>query len=235
LGILNRFILLLMSLSFSYATHAQERDAGLWISGELQARINPKWELQGAGELRFRENFSLLGTAFVDIGTQFRFSEHWRVAGHYRYIIRRRSDATYGQRHRFYTDFTYQTNASSVEFSLRARIQHQQSESFSLLNAWSPENYMRSRLSLKWDAAWLLKPVGSFEVYHPLISYSLHEIDQFRAIAGIEYPISKWHVITFYFMFQSEVNVNAPDQDFVLGVEYRFAPRRLPTFLRDDD
>src|SRR5687768_11202671 len=65
---------------------AQQNDAGLWGSINLEKKLTKKWSLHFSEELRLNENFSELGTAYTELTGEYRINKILSVSGGYRFI-----------------------------------------------------------------------------------------------------------------------------------------------------
>ena len=210
----------LLALLFSSPLMGQEKDAGLWTSVNLEAKLVKKLSFNISEELRFNENVTELGAAFTDAGFSYKLNKHFQFAVNYRFIQRRRMDNYYSYRHRFYADIKYSHKLKPFELSFRTRFQDQISDIGRASDGGIPEYYLRNKLSLKWDTKKAYSPYISIELFSPLNYPRLNAFDAMRTTAGVEYEFSKHHKIDVYYMIQKVVNVSKPETDFIVGLGY---------------
>lgn len=216
------FLCLTICFSLSEPLYSQNRDAGLWISANFEAKLVKKVSLSLSQELRFNQNISELGVAFTDVGIDYKLNKHFQFAADYRFIQRRRVDDYYSFRHRFYVDIKYSKKLKPFELSLRSRFQDQLSDIGRSADGGVPEYYLRNKISLKWDNQSALSPYISIELFTPLNSPETVAFNDIRSTAGCEYSISKHHKLDLFYMIQKEINTSDPLTDFVLGLGYYY-------------
>lgn len=214
--------LFLLLLAFN-AVKSQTNDAQLWLSTEIEKKLNPRLSLHVAEELRMNENITEAGTVFSDFGMSIDVSRGLNASAHYRFINKRRLDNTYDNRHRYYFDLTYKYDPKPLIFSLRARFQSQYTDLLTSEDGKIPEYYERTRLKIACDAGRKFRPYLSAEVFLPLSGrVSSLIIDCIRYQAGIEYKFNRYHSLNAFYMVQTEINVADPQNYFVTGLGYSF-------------
>ncbi|HKR05723.1 MAG TPA: DUF2490 domain-containing protein, partial [Bacteroidia bacterium] len=104
---------------------SQVKDAGLWSSVNLEKKITQKLTAGLSEELRFNENITELGTAFTEIGVDYKFYKFVSLGISYRFIQKRRVDDFYSTRHRYNIDLSLKYKIKKISVSLRERFQTQ--------------------------------------------------------------------------------------------------------------
>lgn len=216
------FLALLTWLLLRGTIQAQVKDAGLWASFSLEAKLAKKVSGNIAQEFRFNENISELGTAFTDVGLSFKLNKHFQVAANYRFTQKHRTDDSYSLKHRVYVDVKYEKKAKPIQIVFRSRFQDEYSDLGRASDASIPNYYLRNKLTLEWDLDKHYTPFLSVELFSPLNYPREYLFDNIRSSAGIEYTITKKQKIDLYYLIQRELNVSRPEIDFILGVGYSF-------------
>ena len=216
------FLALLTWLLLRETIQAQVKDAGLWASFSLEAKLAKKVSGNIAQEFRFNENISELGTAFTDVGLSFKLNKHFQVAANYRFTQKHRTDDSYSLKHRVYVDVKYEKKAKPIQIVFRSRFQDEYSDLGRASDASIPNYYLRNKLTLEWDLDKPYTPFLSVELFSPLNYPREYLFDNIRSSAGIEYTITKKQKIDLYYLIQRELNVSRPEIDFILGVGYSF-------------
>jgi len=219
LRIASLFIIFINLLSNTYS---QVNDAGLWLSLNIEKKINKKWSLGISQEFRYNENITELGTILTEIGVNYRINKTIRVSGNYRFANKLLIDNTYNQRHRFFADINLRKKVNSFQFSYRARIQNQ----FKDLRSRSDEAvfmyYLRNKISASYNFNKKWNTFFSIENYTPL-NVENYFTDNVRYSIGTEYSINKFNSLELFYLIQKEYNVNNPFTDYILGIAYNYS------------
>jgi Protein of unknown function (DUF2490) len=216
------FLLLLMLQLSTLIANAQVKDAGLWTSVNLEAKLVKKLSLSISEELRFNENVTELGAAFTDVGLSYKLNKHFQFGANYRFIQRHRVDDYYSFRHRFYIDAKYSHKLKPFEVSLRTRLQNQVEDIGRAADGGIPVYYLRNKLSANWNTRKAYTPYVSLELFSPLNYPREVAFDGIRTVAGVEYEFTKHHKVDAFYLIQKELNVERQVTDFVIGIGYYY-------------
>jgi hypothetical protein len=211
------FVLLCNSSAIS-----QDKDAQLWTSLSIEAKLVKKLTANVSQELRFNENITEAGTIYSDFGLEYKINKYFQVAVNYRFVEKRRRDNNYSYRHRMYVDIKFEKKLKPMKIQVRSRIQDEYANIGRESEGGIAEYYLRNKFSLKWDTEKPITPYLSVELFSPLKSRYYGAFDNIRAATGVEYAFSKHHKIDIFYMIQKEINVSRPETDFVMGLGYSF-------------
>ena len=201
---------------------AQEQDAGLWMSVQVEKRLNRSLSASFSEEVRLRENLTEVGTIFSDIGLEYRFWNRFRIGGHIRFIEKRRLDDTYEASFRSYIDLSYREKLKPVQFILRLRFQTQYAPPFEIPDEPGAENYSRIKLTVKLDLNKRVEPYLYAESFIHLNSWEGMLFDAMRYCGGVEYAVTRMHRVDLFYLIQQEYQVKNPETDFIIGINYTF-------------
>ncbi len=220
-----RFAALTLPFSFfiSAAVNAQVNDAGLWISLAAEKKITQKLSLGLSQETRFDENISRLATSYTDVGAEYRIFKFLSAGIHYRYVRSRQLTGFYEPRQRFYADVSYRYRNKPVIVTLRQRLQAQYRNTRNDSKTKSPESYLRSKLTVKFDLDKKYFPYISTELFFQLNNDLGNEIDNIRYAAGFDYELNNFHAVGLYYLINKEIHVVNPETDYVIGAEYKYS------------
>jgi hypothetical protein len=216
------FLVLLSGLMLCGTLKAQVKNAGLWTSFSLEAKLTKKVSVNLSEELRFNENISELGTALTETGIAYKPNKNFQISGNYRFTQKHRTDDNYNLKHRFYIDVKYEKKVKPFKITFRSRWQDEFSQRGHSDNAGASNFYLRNKLNIEWDMNKHFAPYLSTEVFSPVNYPREYFFDNIRSSAGIEYTLTKNHKIDLYYMVQNELNVSNPETDFILGIGYSF-------------
>jgi hypothetical protein len=200
----------------------QDKDAQLWTSLSIEAKLVKKLTANVSQELRFNENITEAGTIYSDFGLEYKINKYFQVAVNYRFVEKRRRDNNYSYRHRMYVDIKFEKKLKPMKIQVRSRIQDEYADIGRDSDGGIAEYYLRNKFSLKWDTEKPITPYLSVELFSPLKSRYYGAFDNIRAATGVEYAFSKHHKIDIFYMIQKEINVSRPETDFVVGLGYSF-------------
>jgi hypothetical protein len=197
---------------------AQVQDAGAWISLNFEKKITRALAFNLSEELRINENMTELGTIFSDAGISYKFKDLFKLSGNYRFINKKRLDNSYSIRHRYYFDLSFKKKIKPVDVLLRLRFQSQYKDMLSSTDGMIPENYLRTKLTVKIKFKKAFVPYLYSELFNPLNKPDQRNIDNMRYCAGLEYKINRRYMLDFFYLIQVEQNVKNPQTDFIAGM-----------------
>ena len=201
---------------------AQVKDAGLWLSLNVEKKITPVLSACFTEEVRMNENITEVGTIFSDIGLFYHVGKRLKAGGGYRFSNKRNIDDSYDNRHRYYFDLGYREKLKPVTILLRTRYQSEYNNIYSSEKGSVPTNHARVKLTLKYDLPKKFEPYLYAESFFWLNNPLYGPFDQIRVCGGVEYTFNRMHMIDVFYLFQKEYNVIHPETDYVTGVSYYF-------------
>jgi hypothetical protein len=213
--------------------HGQYNDARLWLSANVQKKLNTKTSLLFTEGLRFYENYSQLGQIYSEFGLKHKISENWRIAIYYRYSRRRQNvvsdnnigDEIFRNGHRFYADIIYKHELNNIlDFTFRGRYQKQYIDPFSSLRGSTPRKHLRFKITMNIDLGKRYKPYLAGELYYQLSnSVNKNRFDRTRYYAGFIYDIDKRKQIDFHYILIQGYNSKVPTRYYVLSMNYYYS------------
>jgi hypothetical protein len=213
--------------------YGQYNDARLWLSANVQKKLNRKTSLLFSESVRMYENYSQLGQVYSDFGLRHKLSKNWRIAVHYRYSKRRQNvvsnknigDEIFRNGHRFYADIIYKHKVGNMlDFSFRGRYQRQYIDPFTSLRGNRPKSHLRLKLTMNIDFGKRYKPYVAGELYYQLSNTVYkNRFDRTRYFAGILYDIDKRKQIDIHYMLIRGYNINVPIRYYVLSLNYYYS------------
>jgi hypothetical protein len=216
-------VLLLFLLVFpGQVLLSQQKDAGIWLSVNLEKKITPAFSFLFTEEIRINENITEAGTVFSDIGLEYRFLKRFKIAVDYRFASKRRLNDTYNTRSSYYFDFTYREKLKPVTLLFRARIQSVREGFYTSSEGKTPHYYLRTRLTAKIDATSHIRPYAYAEAFFRLDNPEKMPFVEARYCTGVEYTFNRIHMVDLFYMIRQEYNVPDPRTDFILGIGYFF-------------
>jgi hypothetical protein len=215
---MNRNFLFIFYIYISCSCSAQQNDAGLWASFHIEKKISKKFTVDFSPEVRLDENLAEAGTVFTEAGIEYKILKRLTAAVILRYTEKRKPDESYSARQRAMFDLAYRYKIQKFNITLRERIQSQVTDDPS--DKLKYVNYLRNKISVKYDTAKKYQPWISAEIFYQLNNYRGNEIDNLRYAAGFDYKLNKKNTFGLFYLINKEVNVNDPLTDFVTGISY---------------
>ena len=217
------FIVICLGFGCLHSSNAQVNDAGLWTSVTIEKKVFSKFSLALNQELRFNENISELGTAFTELGGNYRIRKFLSIGASYRFIQKRKVNDFYSMRHRYNIDLAIRHKIKNLSLALRERFQTQYADIYSREKGMLPEHYLRSKLTLKYDLDKKYAPFLSGEFFFQLSNVEGNELDNVRYAAGFDYEFSKRSSVELFYVINKAFNVNEPVTDYVTGIGFNYS------------
>ncbi len=215
---MNKLGACLLLILLPFAVSAQVNDAGLWTSLSVQKKLADKLYLDLGGELRLNENFSELGTVYSEALVSYRISKSFEASGGYRFIAKRLVDDSYGIRHRYLINLAYKTKINKVMSTIRARYQSQYSDINRSADWQVPEDYLRTKWTIKYDTDKDWRPFVSAETFFLLDNMDGILFKEYRIAAGFDYKLNKNTDLTLGYLIDREIQTANPWTNYVVTV-----------------
>lgn len=215
---MNRLALCALMMFIPFWALAQVNDAGLWTSLSAEKKLVDKVFLDASAELRLNENFSELGTAYTEASIAYRISKSFEASAGYRFIAKRLIDDSYGIRHRYLINLSYKTKINKWMSTIRARYQSQYSD-INRSDDWQvPEDYLRTKWTIKYDTDKDWRPFFSTETFFYLSKMDGILFKEYRIAAGFDYKLNKKTDLTLGYLIDREVQTSNPWTNYVVTV-----------------
>ena len=202
----------------------QSNDAGMWATFNLEKKINKRVFFFLTEEFRLRENFLRLNLFYTDIGLGVKPFDFLKVSVAYRPIQKFQDNNTFSYRHRLMLDITFKKKFSRFGFSCRERFQAENRNIYSSEKGHLLEWYARTKVKLDCDINKPITPYIAVETRYQINNPRAKEADGLftrnRYFVGLDYKRSDKHSFGLYYMYQQEWDVSAPQDLFIIGIEY---------------
>ncbi|MDO9187040.1 MAG: DUF2490 domain-containing protein [Bacteroidia bacterium] len=199
-------------------------DAGLWTTFNIQKDLKKNVSVFLTEECRLRENFSRLNLFYTDLGVAVRPLKFLKISLAYRMIDKFLLDNTFSYRHRLMLDITVKKKAGQFSLSYRHRLQSEVRNIYSSADGSVPEWYSRNKFELKYDIDKPIRPYIAaefrYQINDPRNVESDKTLHRQRYIVGLDYKKNDRDTFGFYYLIQNEFNVSAPENIYIVGLEY---------------
>ena len=204
--------------------HTQQKDLWQWSTLSFEKKISQKISLAADEEFRLFHSITQINLLYTNIGGSYKLSKFFKFSLVYRSLQKRRDDGSYSFRHRVYVDLLSKCKVSKFLLSYRARFQSQVRDIHSSSDGSVPENYWRSKFDIKLDLKKKIIPYVAaefrFQFANPRLREANFSFNRGRYYLGFDYSLSRISTLGFYYMLQWEYNINDPERDSVLGIQY---------------
>jgi hypothetical protein len=222
---MKRIVCLFMILCFAANVFSQAtNDAGLWTTFNVDKKLRKDFSIFATEEFRLRDNFSRVNLFYTDLGVEFRPARFLKVALAYRLIEKNLDDGSYSYRHRIMLDITLKKKFGDFAFSYRQRLQREVRNVYTSEDGMLPEWYSRNKFTIKYDFGKAVSPYIAAEFRYQIMNPRALESDgtwhRSRYMAGIDYKRNDKNTFGLYYMIQNEYNVSAPQNQYIIGLEY---------------
>ncbi len=222
---MKKLIVFFLTTTPILSTSAQTtKDAGLWTTINIEKKINKKFGIFLTEEYRVRENFTRTNLFYTDLGGYIKPFSFLKVSLAYRSIEKFQIDNSISFRHRAMLDISLKKKFGSFDLSYRQRIQSEVRNVYSSDIGSIPEWYSRNKFAVKYD---LDKPITPYlavefryQINNPRSVESNKQWHRNRYFAGINYKRNDKNSFGLYYMIQQEFNVSAPQDLYIIGLEY---------------
>ena len=199
-------------------------DAGLWATFNLDKKLHDKFSLFLTEECRTRENFSRINLFYTDLGAEYRPAKFLKVALSYRLIEKNLIDESFSFRHRVMLDITLKKKVGNFVLSYRNRTQREVRDVNSSELGYLPEWYSRNKVTVKYDFDKPVTPYVAtewrYQISNPRDMNGDGIWSRARFVAGLDYKKSDKHTFGLYYLVQREFNIAAPQNLYIVGLEY---------------
>ena len=207
----------------SLSLFGQVNDFGIWTGGSIGKKINSRTDIKVKGQLRFNENVTELGSAYVQTDAEYDLGSGFSAGIAYRFEKKRNTNDFYSTRHRINFNASYKLKTDKLDVSLRERFQTQYTDVNSSKGGRLPENYLRNKLTFDYKLSKRISAYLSGELWYQLNNPSGNDFDNVRYTAGINYELNENNALEFFYLISREFNVKHPACDYVFGILYNFS------------
>lgn len=226
----NTFNILLLGLCLALLSgngaKAQNLENYQWLSAGVSQNIGEyRWSFEQ--NLRLRYGLSIVDKHFSEIGLRRKINKRLTIGGNYR--LGWNDPATRPELfHRVNIDarIKYKWKKQDLELLWRPRIQARfkpGGEGNSAKTVLRNKVTLQKKINKKFDA-WIA--IELFTDLNPE-SRSGWNNHEFRSYAGLDIDMGKRKVLSVYYLWSEEFNLNAPERAHVIGVNYKFKLKKV--------
>jgi len=211
----------------SFAVQGQQTDFGVWTSISLDKKLNNKFSINLAEELRFFQNAQRYDLSYTNLGISYKINKAVKFSLFYRNLQKHRDNNSISWRHRLYADLQIKQKFYPLTFVYRSRFQSQVRDYYSSDDGNIPERNWRHKFDLRYELLRGVTPYIAAEFRYQLKNMrnrsANNTINRGRYIIGCQYAYSRAKTFDLFFMHQGEMNVSNPQKSYNIGVEYNYS------------
>ncbi|WP_298651805.1 DUF2490 domain-containing protein [uncultured Proteiniphilum sp.] len=211
---------------------SQNDDFGIWSSVEVAKKLK-KIELNGEFEFRMQDNLQNIARLSGKVGVEYRIIKPLKIGVAYQYIHFYDVEySDYQPRNRFITYLQGQQKWGNFNFSLRERVQLTTRDESDRIKSngkidtykMNPDWIWRNRLKIEYDIPKCkITPAVSVESFYQLNNPDGNAFEGMRYTLSGSYKLNKQQSLELFGLYDKEMNVNNPENRYVLGIAYIYS------------
>jgi hypothetical protein len=202
---IERLLPVIFLLFLSGKAFCQDSDFGLWYEVNTEKALSKKFEIDGTIQVRTFKNGSIIEQAYAEVGVTYNLNKYLGFAGSYRIGNYLDKDYLYYIRHKWFADIKGSLPAGNFNFSLRLRLQLMARINKAEESDNTDEYDGRAKFKVMYKIPHFpVDPYISFETFSPLFSNSDYLVEKSRTTAGIQWKITKKHIIEAEYINQRD-------------------------------
>lgn len=209
----NRCLLLMfLFCGFTSVVWAQKDDFTTWTTMKVNYKLDPRFSLTGAFELRTEDDVKAIDRWGLALSGSYNALSFLKLDAGYESHYRNLGEDDWKFRHRYYLGATASFRWQWLGVSLRERFQQ-------TFDQGTSASRLRSRLKVSYKPSkGIISPYFSIEIYQSLNDAPFWRADRMRYRPGVEITLSKaWSLDAFYcYQHEKEMGKN------VVGLECGF-------------
>ncbi len=224
-------VLLSVGLSAASAqsgTYYTVQDFEFWSAVELKYKIDKKWSLTLAEQLRLRDDASNVDIYFTELGLNYNIDKHFGLGLNGRFI-RDNDDVGkvqgYENHFRWNIDGRYKHKIDRFDLKYRLRFQSKNELGLAASQTEPASNTVRFKFGTDYNfKSWKLDPEFSTEIFKGMDSDD--PLDKIRFTLGTTYQTKSYGDFGAFFRLEKELKSSYPKTTNIVGFKYRYTLKR---------
>ena len=128
---------------------------------------------------------------------------------------------------RYNLDAAYKLEFDRLSVGYRFRYQSKNQLGISELDGDIPKNDFRHKVTIGYNIKdWKLDPKLTFELFSRNDDQTSYDISRYRVRLGSDYSFVKRQDLSFFLMYEKDINVVEPETIYAIGLKYEFGMTR---------
>lgn len=208
-----------------------EKDFGVRVAVGYNSNLTKDIDFSISEEIRFTDNATSLERSYTTLGLDYELEKWIRFGLNYRFILDKRPDQSYGQRHRIMADLILRTYQKRYTLTYRARFQTEaKTYNYTQEYGFAPASDFRNTFKAAYTINRIYQPFMTLDLRFLLRDANtpyFTGFDRSRFTAGVDIALAQKRELQLYFMTYRHWNTIEPDRVFVIGAEFNFGSRGL--------
>lgn len=219
-------LLILFLVTFTGFAKQGDEDFESWSSITLEYKPDKKWTFGVEGELRLKDNASLVDQYFGQLNIGYRLSKRFELGAGVRYI--RNNDTRgkiqgYENHFRYHLDLSYRHRLGPLSFKHRVRYQSKNELGVSVAEGDYANRHIRFKTRLTYNIKrWKLDPVFSTELFYHVQEDQEAGFDKYRLTIGTNYKHKRLGKIGLFYRMEQTLNDFLSIRTHILMVKYTY-------------
>lgn len=193
-----------------------------WSSAELKYKVSKRWTLSGEGQLRLKDDMSLVDQYFGEFAAKYRLMSDVSLDGGLRFI---RQNDTEGKIQGYESERQHHLSASfrpeAGRFSLDFRLRYQTKGDVTDAGYEETDRHLRFRARVRYNIRdWDLDPDFAVELWQPVGRNVDSGFDKIRFTLGTDWKAWKGGEIGTFYRLERELGVDRPETTHILGLSF---------------
>lgn len=224
-----RFLWILIFIQSTIYAQKQEtilvRDFESWNSLGVAYKPSKKWLFELDEQLRLKENASVINAYFTEFETKYSVTNHWSIAGGFRYIREndnKGKNQGYKSLYRYQFDLKYQHDIKRFTLGYRLRYQSKSQLGVSASDLDAPTQNFR----LKFDVDYNIKksnftPTVAVDFFNSYQNSNLY-LSKFRITSGLDYKFKDAGKLGLFYLIDRQLHTDYPKTTHIVSLRYLY-------------
>ncbi|WP_298778145.1 DUF2490 domain-containing protein [uncultured Polaribacter sp.] len=217
-------VILVLFTTINYAQTEGDTDWASWNTVGVDYKLNNKLSFGFAGQLRFKENISVVDEYFTELSGAYKLFKGFKIGAGLRYISENDNTGNvqgYDNYFRFNIDASYKHQIKNFKLGYRLRYQNKNEIGVSYAEGDFVNQNLRFKTSIEYDINnWKLDPKFSAEIFNRFQEGKDNGFNKYRLTLGTDYNLKDFGKIGAFYRIEKELNVDLPDTKNIVGLKY---------------
>ena len=221
--------IIIVALIFGKEINAQTNnstDLESWNLIQLAYKPAKKLKFDVEGQLRFKDNISVIDRYIVQLGTEYSIYKQIKIGGALRYIEKNDNSGQiqgYENYLRYNFDASNKHKIERLWIKYRLRFQNKKEIEEGVFSNGFDTPYLRYKLSFGYNIKKSkFEPEISGELFHPIGGEERTGVNAFRFTFGTSYSFKDFGKIDLFYRIQKELDIIYLQSTNIIGLKYSY-------------